>query len=41
MTHIAMKLGRKLSWDPVAEKFTGDDEANRLLDYPHRKPWTV
>jgi len=41
MTHIAMKLGRKLAWDPAAEKFVGDDEANRRLDYPHRQPWAV
>jgi len=41
LTHIAMKLGRKLRWDPRAERFTGDDEANRRLDYPHRKPWVV
>ncbi|HSA95666.1 MAG TPA: gfo/Idh/MocA family oxidoreductase, partial [Acidobacteriota bacterium] len=41
MTHIAMKLGRKLKWDPEAERFIGDDEANRRLDYPHRAPWTV
>jgi predicted dehydrogenase len=39
--HIAMKLGRKLKWDPKAEKFIGDDEANRMLDYPHRKGWEV
>ena len=41
ITHIAMKLGRKLRWDPKAEKFVGDDEANKMLDYPHRAPWTV
>jgi len=41
MTHIAMKLGRKLAWDPAAEWFVGDDEANRRLDYPHRDPWQV
>lgn len=40
VTHIAMKLKRKLAWDPAAERFTGDDEANRFLDYPHRSPWT-
>ena len=41
MTHIAMKLGRTLKWDPQEEKFIGDDEANKWLDYPHRKPWTL
>jgi predicted dehydrogenase len=41
LAHIAMKLGRKLKWDPKAEKFVGDAEADGLLDYPHRKPWIV
>jgi predicted dehydrogenase len=41
LAHIAMKLGRKLKWDPKAERFVGDDEANRWLDYSHRAPWTV
>ena len=41
LTHIAMKLGRKLNWDPQAERFVNDDEANGWLDFPHRKPWTV
>jgi predicted dehydrogenase len=41
ITHIAMKLGRKLRWNPEAERFINDDEANRWLDYPHRKPWTM
>jgi predicted dehydrogenase len=41
MAHIAMKLGRKLRWDPKVERFLDDEEANRWLDYPHRQPWTV
>lgn len=41
LMHIAMKLGRRLKWDPVAERFSGDEEANALLDYPHREPWTM
>lgn len=36
LTHIAMKLGRKLRWDPVAEGFPEDFEANALLDYKPR-----
>ena len=41
ITHIAMKLGRKLKWDPKNEKFIDDDEANKWLDFPHRGPWIV
>lgn len=39
LTHIAMKLARKLRWDPAAERFIDDDEANAMLDYPHQEPW--
>ncbi len=41
ITHLAMKLGRKLRWDPQAERFLDDDSANAMLDYDHREPWTV
>ena len=41
LAHIAMKLGRKLRWDPQAERFIGDDEANGWLDLPHRAPWSI
>jgi len=34
-----MKLGRKLRWNPDAERFVGDDQANRLLSKPLRAPW--
>ncbi len=30
------QVGRKLRWDPVAERFTNCDEANRLLDRERR-----
>jgi predicted dehydrogenase len=36
---MAMRLKRKLAWDPVAEKFVGDDEANRLMTPVMRAPW--
>ncbi len=39
--NIAFQLGRKLRWDPVAEQFPGDAEANRLLDTPYREPWRL
>jgi predicted dehydrogenase len=39
--HIAMKIDRKLSWDPVKELFVDDDEANRLLSRPQRPPYVL
>ena len=35
----AIRLGRKLAWDPVAERFVGDEEANGFLARPMRKPY--
>ncbi len=37
--NIAIRLGRKVQWDPVKEQFVGDDEANRLVNIPMRGPW--
>jgi glucose-fructose oxidoreductase len=39
LSDIAMRLGRKLSWDPVKEVFAGDAEANRRLRRAMRSPW--
>jgi predicted dehydrogenase len=38
---IAMRLGRKLRWNPDTEQFVGDDEANKMLWRPMRSPWTL
>jgi predicted dehydrogenase len=38
---IAVKTGRKLKWDPEQERFTNDDDANRLLSRPIRSPWRL
>ncbi|MBI1389716.1 MAG: gfo/Idh/MocA family oxidoreductase [bacterium] len=39
LANISMKLGRKLTWDPVKGEVAGDDEANRLLRREYRSPW--
>lgn len=39
ISHIAMKMGRKLAWDPVKEEFINDPEANTHLSRPQRRPW--
>ena len=38
---IAMGLQRSLKWDPDKGEFVGDEQANRLLSYAPRRPWTV
>jgi len=38
---IAVRLGRKLQWDPVKEHFTNDAQANKMLARPMRSPWCL
>jgi predicted dehydrogenase len=37
----ALQLGRSLKYDPVAQLFVDDEEANRLIDPPARDPWVM
>ncbi|HQX48748.1 MAG TPA: gfo/Idh/MocA family oxidoreductase, partial [Planctomycetaceae bacterium] len=39
--NIAMRLKRKLQWDPEKEIFVNDDEANQMLRRPYREPWQI
>jgi hypothetical protein len=42
--HLAMisySLGRSLKWDAAKQRFIGDDEANRFIDYARREPWQL
>lgn len=39
--HIAMRIPRTLHWDHLNERFINDDEANNLLNRPHRFPYLI
>ena len=39
ITHISMKLGRKLEWNPDTERFVNDEDANKLLSRSQRFPY--
>ncbi|HOX82045.1 MAG TPA: Gfo/Idh/MocA family oxidoreductase [Chryseolinea sp.] len=39
--HIAMKLNRKVYWDPATEKFKNDEEANKMLARPQREKYRL
>ena len=41
ITHIAMKLNRKLNWNPGTERFENDEQANNLLSRPERYPYGI
>ncbi|MHC4701207.1 MAG: Gfo/Idh/MocA family protein, partial [Planctomycetota bacterium] len=41
LPEIACRLQRKLTWDPVAEKFIDDRQANQMLTRPMRSPWRL
>lgn len=39
--NIAMRLKRKLQWDPEQELFVNDDQANQMLRRENRDPWQI
>jgi predicted dehydrogenase len=41
LANIAIRLGRKLKWDPDQEIFPSDDEANAMMSRPMRSPWKL
>jgi len=41
MGGVAVALQRSVVWDPGANGFVGDAEANRLLSYAKRAPWRI
>lgn len=41
MCDIAVRLDRKITWDPNQEAIVGDSEATRMLHRSMRSPWTL
>lgn len=41
LANIAIRVGRKIRYDPIKEQIVGDEEANRLVYQPLRAPWHV
>ncbi|MCC6125194.1 MAG: Gfo/Idh/MocA family oxidoreductase [Pirellulales bacterium] len=41
LVNIARRIGQPLKWDPAAERFLGDDEANQLVKLPRRKGYEL
>jgi len=41
MGNIAIRTGRKITWNPVAGEVAGDQEANKLFFRESRKPYTA
>jgi predicted dehydrogenase len=39
--NIALRLGRKIRWDPKAEQIVGDQEAAGWVQRSYRAPWTL
>ncbi len=41
LVNICRELGRRLEWDPKAERFKSDDEANAKISRPRRKGYEL
>lgn len=41
LANLTRMLGRRLIWDPVAEQFTGDEEANRWVNRERRAGFEI
>ncbi len=39
--NIAVRLGRRVQWDPKMEQIIGDPQAQALVGRPYRAPWTL
>ncbi|WP_099464337.1 Gfo/Idh/MocA family oxidoreductase [Parabacteroides provencensis] len=41
LANIALEVKQRIIWDSINERVTNCDEANKLLHYEYRKPWSL
>jgi len=41
VSDIAIRVGRKIKWDPIKEEIIGDDEARNMCTRAMRAPWRL
>jgi hypothetical protein len=41
VSDIAIRMGRKIVWDPVLEEIVGDQQASGMLTRAYREPWRL
>jgi hypothetical protein len=41
LANISLAMNMRLEWDAKAERITNCEEANELLHYSYREPWTL
>jgi glucose-fructose oxidoreductase len=41
LSDLAVRTGRKITWDPVTEEIVGDAQASRMLSRAMREPWQI
>ena len=41
LANISLALKSRIEWDAASERITNIPEANDLLQYEYRKPWTL
>jgi len=41
LANISLAVGQRIEWDAENERITNNEEANNLLHYQYRKPWSL